>query len=102
MRKLIQVSLAPHDERRREAKLRTIQNRHLDRPLGPRVAKLGAIALFVTNPCLFGQTALKVSIDQNNGGYNIAAHGISGPVLSAGPAILVERKWISGRDYPQH
>ena len=82
--------------------MRTVQNRHLDRPLGPRVARLGAIALFVTGPWLFGQTALKVSIDQNNGSYSIAAHGIYGPVLSAGPAILVEGKWISGRDYPQH
>ena len=82
--------------------MRTVHNRHLDRPLGPRVARLGAIALFVTGPWLFGQTALKVSIDQNNGSYSIAAHGISGPVISACPAILVEGKWISGRDYPQH
>lgn len=82
--------------------MRRIQNWHFDRPLAPRVAKLGAIALFVTSPWLFGQPTLKVSIDRESGGYSIAAHGISGPVLSAAPAIMVEGKWISGRDYPQH
>jgi alpha-galactosidase len=94
--------------------LRRIQDRYLDRHLRPRIAKLGAIILFVAIPWLFAQSAaqsaarsaiqgaLKVSIDQKMGGYSIAAPGIAGPVLSAGPAILVDDKWIAGRDYPQH
>jgi alpha-galactosidase len=58
--------------------------------------------LLVTARSLAQGGALKVSIDQKSGAYTIAAPGITGPVVSAGPAILVDGKWIARRDYPQH
>jgi alpha-galactosidase len=95
--------------------LRRIHSRNLNRHLPPCVAKLGAFTLFVISPWLCTWSAaqsaapsvlkasgLRVSIDRKSGGYNIAAPGIAGPVLSAGPAILVDGKWIAGRDYPEH
>jgi hypothetical protein len=72
-----------------------------DRHLRSRIAKLGAIVFSATSPWLFGQATLKVSVDQKSGAYSIAAPGIAGPVLSASPAILVNGKWIAGRDYPR-
>ncbi len=72
-----------------------------DRQFCPAIALLGAMLLFGSSS--FAQAgALRVFIDQRNGAYTIAAPGITGPVLSAGPAILVDGKWIAGRDYPQH
>ena len=58
--------------------------------------------LFLNTPSLLAQGALRVSINQKSGDYSIEAPGISGTVLSAGPAILVDGKWVAGRDYPQH
>jgi hypothetical protein len=78
--------------------VRKTHNRHS----GSRIAKLGATILFVNAHCLFAQATLKVSIDQKSGGYSITAPAIQGPVLSASPAILVDGKWIAGRDYPRH
>jgi alpha-galactosidase len=82
--------------------LRKIQDRYLDWHLLPRIANIGAITLLLTTPWLFAQSSLKVSVDQQSGDYSIAAQGVSGPVLRAGPSILVNGKWIAGHDYPQH
>jgi len=95
--------------------LHRIDSRNFNRHLPPWVARLGVLTLFVTTPWLSTRSAaqsmaptalkvsgLKVSIDQKSGGYSIAAPGIAGPVVSAWPAILVDGKWIAGRDYPQH
>jgi alpha-galactosidase len=82
--------------------LRRIQDRHLDWHRLPRIANIGAITLFLTTPWLIAQSSLKVSVDQQSGDYSIVAQGVSGPVLSAGPSILVNGKWIAGHDYPQH
>ena len=72
-----------------------------DRQFCPAIALLGAMLFFSSSS--FAQAgALRVSIDQKSGAYTIAAPGITGPVFSAGPAILVDGKWIAGRDYPQH
>ncbi|MGA9717343.1 MAG: PKD domain-containing protein [Acidobacteriaceae bacterium] len=72
-----------------------------DRQFCPAIALLGAMLFFSSSS--FAQSgALRVSIDQKSGAYTIGAAGITGPVLTAGPAILVDGKWIAGRDYPQH
>jgi alpha-galactosidase len=102
MRKSCVVSLVWQYGPTGKAKLRRIHNRHLDRHLPLRVAKLCVIILFVATPGLLAQSALKVSVDHKSGSYSIAAPGIGGSVLAAGPAILVDGKWIAGRDYPQH
>jgi alpha-galactosidase len=78
--------------------VRKTHNRHS----GSRIAKLGVIILFANAHCLFAQASLKASVDQKSGAYSITAAAIHGPVLSASPAILVDGKWIAGRDYPQH
>jgi alpha-galactosidase len=82
--------------------LRKIQDRQLDWHLLPRIVNIGAITLLLNTPWLFAQSSLKVSVDQQSGDYSIAAQGVSGPVLRAGPSILVNGKWIAGHDYPQH
>jgi alpha-galactosidase len=72
-----------------------------DRQLCPRIVLLGAMLL--SSSCGIAQSnALRVSVDQKTGAYTLEADGITGPVLNAGPAILVNGKWIAGRDYPQH
>ena len=87
----------PNSPGRRKADVRRLP----DRQFCPAIALLGAMLFFSASS--FAQAgALRVSIDQKSGAYTIAAPGITGPVLSAGPAILVGGKWIAGRDYPQH
>ncbi len=68
------------------------------------IAMAGAMLFFSSFSFFsFAQSgALRVSIDQKSGAYTIGAAGITGPVLSAGPAALVDGKWVAGRDYPQH
>jgi hypothetical protein len=73
-----------------------------DRQLRLRIAKVAAIGFFAIPSWLFAQAGLKVSIDHKSGSYSIAASGVAGQVLSASPAILVDGKWIVGREYPQH
>lgn len=60
------------------------------------------MAMVATAPSLVAQQALSVSVDPASGSYEITAPGISGPVLTAGPAILVDGTWHAGRDYPEH
>ena len=73
-----------------------------DRQLRLRIAKVAATGFFAIPSWLFAQAGLKVSIDHKSGSYSIVASGVAGPVLSANPAIMVDGRWIVGRDYPQH
>lgn len=87
-----------------KAKLHRVHRRNFSRHLPLScVAQLGAFTLFVATPWLCTRSAaptapkvsgLKVSIDQKSGDYGITAPGIAGAVLSAGPAILMDGKWI--------
>lgn len=87
-----------------KAKLHRVHRRNFSRHLPLScVAQLGAFTLFVATPWLCTRSAaptapkvsgLKVSIDQKSGDYGITAPGIAGAVLSAGPAILLDGKWI--------
>lgn len=47
-----------------------------------------------------GDDVLRVVIDAKSGSYSIYSAAISDAVLKAGPAIQVDERWISARDYP--
>jgi alpha-galactosidase len=48
-----------------------------------------------------GDSALRVAVDAKNRTYSVYSAAISGAVLTASPAIQVDRRWISSKDYPQ-
>jgi hypothetical protein len=47
-----------------------------------------------------GASALRVTVDAKNGSYSIYSAAVSGPVLTASPAIRVDGQWIFAKDYP--
>lgn len=47
-----------------------------------------------------GHDALRVDVDAKSGSYTVYSAAISGAVLSASPAIQVDERWISAKDYP--